>query len=404
MQKVVLFHHSMSKYGVLGQMVQDMKKAFDRLGIQATIEDVQNKGPDELRDRLRAENPDCTWSLNTFVDEHWFYYPLGIPHVDLSVDSVTYSSPAVFSQPSTVSLFVDKTSCDLFSAYSSNPVHWFPHAISKETIDSMRSAPIVPLRNRPYDVSLIGSFIDHRRVKAAWDPLFATKDVEMFVSLAEQALEDPSFTLLAEALAYIEGTPTVLEVLEKSQLSSFSLASLVERYARGLDRERLLMALQKRTVHIFTETEDAVLWSKESAAQRCLFNPPVPFSQVGDVCRLSKVVVNSIPHIRKGFHERIFLSLAAGAITLVRKGISLPGWLLRTGRVVEYSSNALDDLIPRLEVAEKQHYDPEKILPWLEAEHSWDARLEHHLPDIETSIEKLRSMWEQNRFWRMLNE
>jgi hypothetical protein len=162
------------------------------------------------------------------------------------------------------------------------------------------------------------------------------------------------------------------------------------------------MALKGRTVHIFTETEDAVLWSKEDAANGCLFNPPVPFDEVVNICRMSKVVINSIPHIRKGYHERLFLSLASGAVTLVRKGVALPAWLVKTGRVVEYAGNFLGELELQLQEAEKHPYDSEKILNWLETEHSWDARLKQHLPEIEKSIKKLHDVWEKNPFWHVL--
>ena len=149
--------------------------------------------------------------------------------------------------------------------------------------------------------------------------------------MAERTLDDPSFVLLAQALSYMQQTPSVREVLEKRQLPPFFLANSIERYARGLDRERLLVALKGRSVHIFTEKEDAIHWSKEEAAHGCRFNPPVPFDEVVDICRMSKVVINSVPHIRKGYHERLFLSLASGAVTLVRRGLELPSWLRRPG-------------------------------------------------------------------------
>ena len=145
MKSVVLLFHPTSKFGVLGQMIHDLQTAFERKGIRAVIREFQGKDQSAFIEQVRHDAPDCTWSINTFVDERWFYYPLGIPHVDLSVDSVTYSPPASFSQPSTVSLFVDKTSCDLFSTFSDRPVHWFPHGIAKEMIDRVRLSPHVPL-------------------------------------------------------------------------------------------------------------------------------------------------------------------------------------------------------------------------------------------------------------------
>jgi hypothetical protein len=403
MRTVVLFLHPSSKFGVLGQMMRDLKTAFERAGTRAVLMEFQGEDPSELIERVRKENPDCTWSINTYVDERWFYYPFGIPHVDLSVDSVTYSSPATFFQPSVVSLFVDKTSCDLFSDYSDNPVRWFPHGISLEIIDQVRSSRQIPLKSRQYDVTLIGSFLDHRGEKRCWDILFTPSDVEAFISLAERSLDDTSFLLLSASLSYMEQTPSVKEVFERRGLSPFFLANSIERYARGLDRERLLRALKGRSVHIFTEAEDSALWSKEEEAKGCVFHPPVPFKEVVNICLMSKAVINSIPHIRKGYHERLFLSLASGAVTLVRKGLELPSWLLETGRIVEYTSSFLGNLVPQLRDAENRHYEPEKILPWLQGEHSWDARLTQHTPEIEKSLAKIHADWEKNPFWNVLD-
>ena len=402
MKSVVLFVHPSSKFGVLGQMCQDLRFAFERCGVRAVIREFGTVDPSILIEQVRQDNPDCTWSFNTIVDERWFYYPLGIPHVDLSVDSVTYSSPATFMQPSVVSLFVDKASCDLFSAYSSNPVYWFPHGISLETIEQVQGSKQIPLQDRSLDVVLIGSFIDHKGEKRAWDVLFDASDVSAFVSLAEKSLEDPSFLLLEKSLDYMQHTPSVKQVLETRELAPFLLANSIERYARGLDRERLLIALKGRAVHIFTGKEDADLWAKEESAKECIFHEPVPFNEVMNVCLMSKVVINSIPHIRRGFHERIFLSLASGAVTLFSRGPAFPSWVGKEARVVDYTSASLEDLLPRLRDAESRPYEREKILQWLIADHSWDARLKQHLPEIAKSVSDLRTTWENNPFWRTL--
>jgi spore maturation protein CgeB len=402
MQSVVLFLHPSSKFGVLGQMCQDLKSAFERKGVRAVIREFGTGDPSILIEQVRQDNPDCTWSFNTIVDERWFYYPLGIPHVDLSVDSVTYSSPATFTQPSVVSLFVDKVSCDLFSTYSDNPVYWFPHGISLDTIDRVRSSKEVQLQDRPLEAVLIGSFIDYRGEKRAWDVLFDSSDVSAFVSMAEKALEDPSFLLLEKSLDYMQHTPSVKQLLEARELAPFLLANSIERYARGLDRERILLALKGRDVHIFTGKEDAAVWATEESAKNCIFHDPVPFNEVMNVCAMSKVVINSIPHIRKGFHERIFLSLASGAVTLFSRGPAFPSWVGKEARVVDYTSDSLQDLPVRLHDAESRPYEREKILQWLIADHSWDARLKQHLPEIEKSIADLRTAWENNPFWHAL--
>lgn len=400
MQSVVLFQNTVSKYGVLGQMIRDMQKAFVRRGIRAVIREL-NPDPEEIKKVVEHEAPDCTWSINTYLDEHVVFSHLGIPQVDLSVDSVIHSCPDALVAPHIVSLFVDKASCDLFSEYSDNPVCWFPHAIAKEVIEQVRNAEVAPLENRPYDVTLIGSFIDHEREKRLWNSLFDPGIVDTFVSLAERGLADHSFPFVEQALLYIKETVQVQEVLQSVGLTSRVFLHSVERYARGLDRERLLKALSSRTIHIFTDPEDAKQWSSREAARTCHFEPAVPFSEVVNVCRNSKVVINSAPHIQRGYHERLFLSLASGAVTLVGTGHLLPSWLVETGRVVKYDSSSLDGLAEKIRAAEERPFDAEKILSWLEREHTWDARLDQHLPEIERSVKKLHAEWKENPLWRI---
>jgi hypothetical protein len=126
------------------------------------------------------------------------------------------------------------------------------------------------------------------------------------------------------------------------------------------------------------------------SAQGSTFHPPVDFRDVIHICCQSKVVINSFPHIRKGYHERLFLSLASGAITLVERG-RLPAWLVAEGRVVEYDGSSLESVPQRLIEAQSRPYNREKVLSWLSAEHTWDVRLQQLLPVIEADLASIRS-------------
>ena len=104
-------------------------------------------------------------------------------------------------------------------------------------------------------------------------------------------MDDPTFFFPIHGLACVEDSKSVRNSLEKAGLSSFFLINSIERYARGLDRERLLFALKDRNVHIFASEKDAVGWSSRPSAKGCIFHPPVPFDNVFDICRNAKVVV-----------------------------------------------------------------------------------------------------------------
>lgn len=401
MQRVVLFSDCASKFGVLGQMIRDLQAAFSRFGIHSQICDLDGKTPADLVPIIRDYFPDCTWTINTALDEGWFYNSLGIPHIDLSVDAATYTSRASFTRPHLVSLFVDQTSCDLFSRFSDNPVHHFPHGIAKEILDHLRTSLVPQLKNRPYDLVLLGSFIDHEEAQRSWDRLFSPSDVEALTCLAVKSLDDPSFLLPFETLRYLEKSSEIQMVLERIDLSPFSLVNSVELYARGLDRERLLESLSGKSVHIFTSASDAVQWAKRGVAKECVFHTAVPFSKVIDICMMAKTVIHSVPTIRKGYHERLFLSLASGAVTLVNKGSLLPRSILDTLRVFEYEASNLSSISLHIDEIAKRPFESDRVLSWLEEEHSWDARLRQCLPQISKSVMQLHTEWEENPFLRL---
>ena len=142
MTKVVLFQHPKSRYGVLSSMTESLQRAFGFWqGIEAVLFEWWKANPEDLERVIRDEKPDFTFSINIFIDETYFYIPMGIPHVYLSVDGFTYCNPALGAMPHMVTLFVDGASKDLFAARSPNPVYWFPHAIALETFMSAELDP-----------------------------------------------------------------------------------------------------------------------------------------------------------------------------------------------------------------------------------------------------------------------
>lgn len=394
MTKVVLFQHPKSRYGVLANMTESLRAAFVRQGVDAVLFEWWKGDPDDLEKVIKAENPDFTFSINIFIDETYFYMPFGIPHVYLSVDAFTYCHQALPIMPHLVTLFVDGSSKDLFAARSSNPVYWFPHGIAKETLEERRLHPWIPFHERPYDVVFLGSYIDHERERDMWNNLFSAADVNQLVSCAQSALEDPSYPFLSETLSLIETTPSIRLPLEANTILASQLVNSVERYVRGLDRERLLSTFTGRTVHIFSAKEE---WKE--VRSNYVFHEPVSFDQVCDVCAHARVVLNSVPTIRRGYHERLFLGLAAGA-TVVTSHVNLPSWLMTSGAIVSYRTSTLSGLQARLAEHEGRQ-SREEILNWLDKEHTWDVRIKEVLPGIVDSVKGIRDTWNANPFWKL---
>lgn len=385
MKKVFFLSHPMSRFGVLAEMTWQLQQACLRCGIEAVLADLKEMSPDDLYEAVKAEHPDCTWSLNLFVEESRFFDPLGIPNVYLGVDGFTRHPTSLLSLRHTIPLFVDKETATLFSQKGLCPALWFPHAISKEKIIEARKKG-EKVQDRPYDVVFLGSWIDGDRELSVWRSFLSSSDVQTLQKLADRALDDPSFAFIPEALDMFESSKTMAAALTSCGVSAYDLVNSVENYMRACDRERLLKTLSDRTVHIFTTPEGADILKERQLGDHCILHPAVPFQDVFDICCKAKVVINSSPSFREGFHERLLLSLAAGAIVVTSASNVLPSWLETSGAVVSYTTSSLTSLVKRLSIAEERKHPKEQVLDWLERYHTWDIRIQEHRQEISKRV------------------
>jgi len=392
MRSILLLQHSQSQYEVIPRMVEQLQQGLEQMGARVAISDCSSY--EQLFSDVEKHNPDCTWSINIAVEEDLFYIPLGIPHVYLSVDAMTHCCPEFLKMNHLIPLFVDKTSSDLFVSKNHTPSHWFPHAISQTDLDTFRSRPIIPLNDRPYDIVLMGTCIDHHKEKKRWSSLFLPSIADDFEQMAERALEEPSFLLHVEVLNFIESTPSILAMLDAFGIGVWDLVNSVERYMRGLDRERLLRSFPGRTIHLFSNEQTIPDWVRALVGPTLLLHKEVPFSDAGDLCSQSRIVLNSMPMIRQGFHERLFLALASGATVVTTQTSALPSWLENAG-ALSYTTSSLATVSERLHRA-KPH-GQEKIFEWLEKNHTWKARLQAVLPKIDSDVQDLRTRWKENQ-------
>lgn len=368
MKKVLLLQHTKSRYNVLASMTQSLHKALRRQGVDATLFEDWSKGPHGVVECVENEGFDFTCAINIAVPDSFLYDRLGVEHIYLSVDSFAHMPREIAQMQHGVVLFVDECSRDLFSKRHTIPAYYCPHAIAKESIQNV----CIPTHKRPFDVVLLGSFIDYEAELTMWKGLFRASDVEGLLSLAERALEESSFLFQAEAFRYVEKTPEILLKLDKNGLSISDLVASVERYIRGVDKKNVLRALQGRDIHIFSE-EGAERWN--TYAPHCICHPPVAFSDIGEVLSQAKIVINSTPSIRQGFHERLFLGLNCGATVLTSQLSHVPAWLEEKGLVVGYTKGSLSHIQERITSPQRNEAFAGEIWSWLEKEHTWDVRV-----------------------------
>ncbi len=363
--RILLLQHVGSRYGVLKGMSEALYSAFIRQGIETTLFDAWDQGPSELLRCIDEWKPEYTFSINLFAHKELPFDSYGINHIVLCVDALSnYKglNEGEIESKHLNCLFVDAYSSDLYKARGGRAC-WFPHAISEELLDEIQTKKVLPWTERPYEVVLLGSYIDPKEELMLWRNLFSKKQIDTLCSLAEELLEDASLSFQHTLLAFLNNNPSFCEILKKNSLSVFQFISSLESYMRGVDRKRLAQAFPGAHIHIFGEG-----WQPFPG---CTIHPPVPFLSVFEVCTQAKVVVNSTPTIRRGYHERLFLGLASGALVVTSKA-DVPH-LEQAKSLLQYTTSSLPHLHER--VKNMEQLPP--ALEWLRKNHTWDVRIKN---------------------------
>jgi spore maturation protein CgeB len=365
----ILLLQNNGRYGVLGSMTKALHRAFLRQGVDSYLFDAWDQGPQALFRCIEEWKPEYTFGINLFAHKELPFASYGINHICLCVDSLPHYKELAaeeFDLLHTIVLFTDAWSSEVFEAKAGRSF-WFPHAISEEELDEL-TAKSVPWKDRAYEVVMVGSYIDYEQELNFWKTLLPKKQIDALNALVEEILEDPSSSFLHKMLAFLNHHRSIDTILKENSLSTFHLLASIELYMRGLDRKRLVHAFKGMEVHIFGEG-----WPPSSAYT---IHPPLPFSSILDIYAQSKVVLNSAPMIRRGYHERLFLGLAAGSVVVTSK---LDVSNLNQAKVlVDYTTSSLSLLPDRL----KNLRSPQPPREWLKKNHTWDVRVKNFLSSL----------------------
>ena len=97
-------------------------------------------------------------------------------------------------------------------------------------------------------------------------------------------------------------------------INRFDLMENFDRYLRALDRERMLLAIEGRDIHIFGLHDG---WKKILKKKSHVFyHNAFPFEKSPEIFRRAKCVISSSPMFKRGLHERMLLALSQGASVL----------------------------------------------------------------------------------------
>lgn len=208
--------------------------------------------------------PDFTCS---FSDIHMNGQPLAalwnIPHLSMLVDPAIYFQHHI--HPNSYISCVDPNDVPFLNHKNA---FYLPHGG-----DPAHLTP--PDTHRPYDVVFFGTCLD---------------------------LPPPH--PLGDAILTKQG-PTLLETTTDPELHH-----TLDLYIRAKDRIDLLNSLKDHNLHIWGSGP----WEKY--VPHATIHPPIPFTETVEIMKQAKVVVNSSPRLKNGWHERLFYGALCGAAPL----------------------------------------------------------------------------------------
>jgi spore maturation protein CgeB len=237
---------------------------------------------------ITQDPPDltCSFSDITLGDNELLCEAWQIPHLSLFVDHAIYFLHQLKSKYSLVSC-IDSEDVDFLRKMNFERCLFLPHATPKHLFQENREEKI-------YDMVMLGSCVDVEKIEKK----FPKKLKTLMQELSEKVLKSNSTSCLQALID--AGITQDLPLLHR----------LLESYVRGKDRLQLLETLKEFDVHIWGQGP----WKKY--APKAHLHRPVSFERGLEVMKRAKIVMNSVPSLKFGGHERIFHALALGALPL----------------------------------------------------------------------------------------
>lgn len=302
----------LSHYSVLHHFTKKLYEAFQRTHVQCRLLEAKTRDPAPFLKTLLDDPPDCTLSFNGLLPDekgNFFCDMVQIPHVTYLVDSPNHYT-ALTRSPRTVIACVDRTSVGFFHGLGFSKTLFTPHAVESDL-------SVSPDTKRDYDVVMLASNMDYEAQHASWRKKYPKLLCRVMEEAADKALSDittPYYQAFVDAL---DRQVNKSADFDPEQIDFLVILDEIERYLLGKDRTNLLQNITEAKVDVFGSSEGTRGWKKYLDKKRnIVIHDPIPFEQALDIMKHTKILLNSVPSIHEGAHERIFSGIACGALVL----------------------------------------------------------------------------------------
>lgn len=290
-----------------------LAEAFKRLNVEVKVlQWPYGPVPDYITSAIEKEKPDFTASFNQpapLADKSYFFEKLKIPHLTLLLDPAIYELNLATSPYAIVSC-VDQFDCQFFQSAQFERVFFLPHGIEKDI-------SFDPNEERTYEVVFSGTCYDPDNLRGSWMRHFPKEICKVIEDAVEIGLSDnktPFYQAVMQSM--------LINGIFPKEVDTLRIAYYVDFYMRGIERVELIRSIKDASVHIFgaptwREERPIKTWEGYFKDQKNVtVHPFVEYPESLEILKKTKICLNSMPMFKNGSHERVFASLACGALPL----------------------------------------------------------------------------------------
>lgn len=362
-----------------------LAQALRRQGIEVKVlQWPSGPVPDYVLEAIKKEKPSLTASFNQpapLPDKSYFFEKLQIPHLTLLLDPAIYELNLATSPYAIVSC-VDHFDCQFFQSTGFERTFFLPHGVEREL-------SFDPKTERTFDVVFSGTCYDPDNLLTWWrahHPQHVCQVIETAIDIGLSELEVPFYKAVMQSL--------LQNGVSAKEVDLLRINYYVDFYMRGIERVELIRSIKDATVHLFgapswREEKPIKTWEDYFKDQKnVIIHPSVEYAQFLEILKKTKICLNSMPMFKNGSHERIFASLACGALPVTNDNLFVRDHFVEDQDLLLFQFEQLDQINDKVNhylahEAERQQVVEAGRKKVMEA-HTWDHRARKLLQVIES--------------------
>ncbi len=384
--KIDLIDPYTSQYNVMHHFTKKLYEAWLRKGYEARY----FIDADQALEEAIKDPPDLMIGFNGIPHKEQKYYCNIIkrPYLTILVDPFFHFFD-LLTNPYVV------VGCDDFSGYSTlknlgfQNTLFIPHAVESDLISD-------PDRKRIYDVTMLATFIDYESLRRKWKSKYPDMICNLMDQIIEMTFVDPFLSFVDIALNKIQKIYEESVELKSMNIDTFAILKDIELYIKGKERVEMLKAIQKAEVHVFGSSLDSLNWKTYFEKQpNIIVHEAVSYEQNLEILKQSKIVLSSNIKNKFGAHERIFASLASGALILTNENAYLKKYFSHDIDIAFFQSTRLNEIDPMIQSYLSDEGRRQEIVEngreIVMNFHTWDARIRTLEKELFPLVEKIRA-------------